>query len=69
MTLDEAIAAIKAAPDRSAATAIRNQIINAAMRGDRPQSDWDAVCAAVIERWGAAAIGGPYPDGYARTGD
>jgi hypothetical protein len=66
--LDADINAIHAAADRHAAARIRDAVINAAMQGRRSRDDWDAVCAAVMDKWGPAALGS-YPDGFARTGD
>ena len=69
MTLAEAIDFIHTAPDRSYAAAIRDRVIHEARRGERPKADWDAVCQAVIARWGAASVGGYSQDGFAHTGD
>jgi len=43
-------------------------VIYDAMAGRRSKGDWDAVCTAVINRWGPASFG-DYPSGVARTGD
>lgn len=69
MTLAEAIDAINNAKDRPEAEGIRNAVIDAVRRHERPQSDWQAVCDAVIARWGVVPIGGYWPSGFASTGD
>ena len=66
--LDADLNAIRSATSRAAAEQVRNAVIYAAMSGSRSKSDWNAVCTAVIDRWGAASYG-DYPSGVARTGD
>ena len=66
--LDADLNAIRSATSRAAAEQVRNAVIYAAMAGSRSKSDWDAVCTAVIDRWGPASFG-DYPSGVARTGD
>lgn len=66
--IDADIKAIREASSREAAAAIRDGVINQAMQGKRSQDDWNAVCNAVMEKWGPVALG-DYPSGVARTGD
>jgi hypothetical protein len=60
--------AISSATSRATAEQVRNAVIYDAMAGRRSKGDWDAVCTAVIDRWGPASFG-DYPSGVARTGD
>ena len=60
--------AISSATSRATAEQVRNSVIYDAMAGRRSKGDWDAVCTAVIDRWGPASFG-DYPSGVARTGD
>lgn len=66
--LDADLNAIHSAADRHAAARIRDAVINEAMQGRRSRGDWSAVCAAVMDKWGPAALGS-YSEGFARTGD
>ena len=66
--LDADLNAIRSAADRESAGRLRDAVINQAMQGKRSKADWDAVCNAVMETWGPAALGS-YPTGFARTGD
>ena len=52
MTLAEALKAIRTAPNRIAAGAVRNRVATEAMQRQRPESDADACRAAWDERWG-----------------
>lgn len=66
--LADDIAAIHSAASRKDAALIRDRAIAAVQCGSRPQGDWNAVCAAVMDKWGPAALGS-YSEGFARTGD
>lgn len=66
--IDADIKAIREAANREQAAKIRDAVINQAMQGKRSQDDWNAVCHAVMEKWGPVALG-DYPSGVARTGD
>jgi hypothetical protein len=66
--LDADLHAISSATSRATAEQVRNAVIYDAMAGRRSKGDWDAVCTAVINRWGPASFG-DYPSGVARTGD
>ena len=52
MTLQEAIAAIRTAPNRHKAQTVANDIALACMRGERDAGDEAAVRAAWFDRWG-----------------
>lgn len=52
MTLEEAIVAIRSAPDKGRAQMVANDIAIACMRGERDAGDELAVRHAWYERWG-----------------
>lgn len=71
MTTDEAIDAIRNAPDRLEAARIRNDVATEAASSLRPEADADACREAFFDRWGHELTGqrvAPRPPVYF-TGD
>lgn len=52
LTVEQAVEAIRTAPDRRVASGIRNDVAMEAMKRKRPEVEADAARAAFFERWG-----------------
>ena len=52
LSIDEALDAIRNAPDRNEAARIRNDVCTEVMHRKRPESDDPAARNAFFERWG-----------------